>query len=74
MSDYLLLQIVFPDGSIYRFPAGGTIEMEIENALAERLVAKGVGVFRNQKHVKQDFHEAFKEVMRDFKKRVANGN
>lgn len=101
MNGHLLLQIVYPDGTLFQFPGGGTLEMDLERALAERLfkkivgvenklveasVAKGVGLLRTSTQVEaamrtsfrevvqidKMFRDTFKEIMFEFKDRVAN--
>jgi hypothetical protein len=72
----LLLQIVYPDGEVFQLPAGGPLEMELENQLAERVVekvkdfenrlaetvaAKGVGLFRTSTQVESALRASFQE-------------
>jgi hypothetical protein len=70
--NHLLLQVVYPDGEIFRFRPGGALEIDLEDMLAKRLTAKGVGLFQSSAKVEAAFREAFKEVMFEFKDKVAN--
>ena len=72
MPTHLLLQIVYPNGEAFQMPAGGPLEMDLEDRLAERLIVKDVGVFHTKEQVETSFREAFREVMYEFKDKVAN--
>lgn len=72
VGSHLLLQIVYPNGEVFRMPAGGPLEMELENTLAAKLLEKDIGRMRSKAQVVEAFREAFQEVMYEFKDRVAN--
>lgn len=67
---HLLLQIVYPNGDLFQLPAGGPLEMELEEEIAKRLVAKSVGLLRTTAKVEEAFREAFQEAMFEFKGKV----
>lgn len=69
-SDYLV-QIVHKDkGKVVSFAPGLNVEFDIENELANRVAAKGVGVGRSSAHVVADVRAAFRELMHDLKAQV----
>lgn len=70
--DRLLLQVVWPDGTVFKTPAGERLEVDLEGEMSKRLRAKGVGILRTTNHVEKDFREAFREALFALKDRVAN--
>jgi hypothetical protein len=70
MSDYRL-QIVFADGSKVRLrPGRQDEEGDLITACVNRIVSKGVGVFRTEASVKQAIEEGLREVFLDLKRGV----
>ncbi len=67
----LMLQIIYPNGEVFRLPAGGALEIDLEDQLAKRLTEK-VRFFHTANQIETAFREVFREVMFEFKDRVAN--
>jgi len=76
---HLLLQIVYPNGEVYQMPAGGALEMNLEEQLAgrvaikiagyegmlaEALTAKGVGFFHTSAQVESALRQSFRETIK----------
>ena len=49
---------------------GDRVELEMAADLAQRVKAKGVGVFRTEAHVLTDLRAAFGEMLYELKRRV----
>ncbi len=64
---HLLLQIVYPSGEVFKMPAGGLLEMDMEDELAQALMREGVGVLKSAASVERSFRKAFREAMYKFK-------
>ena len=70
MSAYRL-QIVFEDGSAARFHHGAKSEEgDLLAACVNRIVAKGVGVFRTEAQVQSAIEEGLREVFQALKQGV----
>lgn len=85
----LLLQIVYPDGQVVRFPAGGPMEAELTQLLSEKIKArvqanilnKPVGLFRTHSQVAQavaqgideGFAQGIADALSAFKKSTTKG-
>lgn len=66
----MLLQIVYPDGSLVRFPAGGDLELNLIDVAVKHILAKGVGVFRGEAHVEQDIRDGLSEAIFSLKEQT----
>jgi hypothetical protein len=63
----MLLQIVYPDGTVVRLPAGGPLEAEMVDLLTRTIMAKGVGLFRSEAHVEQDIRSGIRDALMGLK-------
>jgi len=66
-----LLQLVYQDGEVARFAAGGAVELDLERALVEKVREKNIGLLRTTGQVESAVRQAFREVMYDFKRQVS---
>lgn len=64
------LQIVYDDGTVAMFPAGGSIETELVEMITEAIVSKNVGILRTKKQVGDEARVAIKESIYEFKKNI----
>ena len=62
----LFLQIVWPDGTICKFRAGGPVEVELVNLIVEEVMKLGVA-FKPSNHVRQDIEQGIKAGLLKFK-------
>jgi len=69
----LLMQIIWPDGTVARFPAGGAFEKELVADISARLAAKKLGVFTTQAQVRDRVREAMFESFAELKERTLQG-
>jgi hypothetical protein len=74
MSDYRLqvihLRSKEPDKVVMGWQPGDRVETDLAEELAQRIKAKGVGLFRTEKHVMEDVRKAVAEMLWDLKGRV----
>lgn len=61
------LQIVDAQGKVVTLPGGGKLERDLIEACTERIVTKGVGLFRTEAQVRQAIREGIADAMRDLK-------
>lgn len=69
MSKYRIL-IVREDGKEVKIHPGGKGERDLVSAIVDTTIAKGVGFFRTEDHVKQDLTDAINEVLFELKAEV----
>lgn len=70
MSAYRL-QILDPEGEVAAtWVPGSSSEVELIQTIADKVVEKGVGVFRTEAHVRADVVTAIAEVLYALKARV----
>jgi hypothetical protein len=62
-----LLQIVHPDGTILRGPAGEKLELDLRVALKDAILARGVGFLKTEAHVAEDIDAGIAEAFETFK-------
>lgn len=62
----LLLQMVYEDGTICRFPAGGNIELDLIESIVRNIMSRGVA-FKTSAHIENDIRESLKKTLYDFK-------
>ena len=73
MASHLLLQIVYPNGEVVRFPGGGNpprqgpLEADLIELITTEIVSRGVGLLRTEAHVKHDIEEGTRKALQDFK-------
>ena len=63
----MLLQIIHDDGRVLTLKAGGKLEADLVATCTAAVVAKGVGVFRTEAHVKQAIASGLKEAIQALK-------
>lgn len=68
-SPLFLLQIVEAGGNrvVASVPGGGTLEVDLIDACARAIVARGVGVFRTTAHVEKDIRDGIAEAIMGLK-------
>jgi hypothetical protein len=59
----MMLQIVLPDGTPVRFPAGGVLERELVNVCTDAILAKGVGILQTQAQVEAKIRAGITEAI-----------
>ena len=64
-----LLQVVDAEtGDVAKFRAGGPLEAKLLTDCADAIVARGVGLFRTEAHVRQDILDGMRDVLSVLKK------
>lgn len=66
-----LLQIVRPNGTVIRLPAGGKLETDLIALCVQFITARGVGVFRTTTHVAADIRQGMAEALMAYKLEAA---
>lgn len=64
------LQIVDNEGVVATIPGGGRLEINLVDAVAQNIVAKGVGFLRTQAQVNQAIRDGFREVLEGLKRQT----
>lgn len=71
MMPVFVLKIVHTEtGNVAHLPAGGALEADLINLCTAHIVAKGVGLFRSEKHVKQSIHDGIKDAIMSLKEQT----
>lgn len=68
----LMLQIVYPDGTVAKFPAGGPIETDLIELITKEIMSRGVR-YRSNSHIEKDIREGAREAILNFKKITLHG-
>lgn len=63
----LLLQIVWPDGTVARFHGGREVELDLRKAIRDEIMKRGVGLWRTEAHVAKDIDDGIKAAIEAFK-------
>ena len=63
----LLLQMIYEDGTICKFNAGGPIETDLVESIVKEVLANGV-TFKTRKHIENDVRCGVKKALLEFKK------
>jgi len=69
----LLLQIIWPDGTVVRSPAGGKFEKKLIADVAARVAKKKVGILTTQAQASERVREALEESFAELKERTLQG-
>ena len=62
-----LLQIVDRQGQVVRLPAGGQLERDFVEACTDAIVARGVGFWRTEAHVRDAITDGIAAAIRALK-------
>ena len=69
MTPIFLLQLVDArTGRVVTFPGGGPIERDLLTDATDRIVSKGVGIFRTEAQVRRAVEAGLREAFYEFKK------
>lgn len=70
MASKFRISITREDGQIAQLYPGSQGERDLVTAIVNATMAKGVGMFRSEEHVKRDLTEAIQEVLISLKREV----
>ena len=62
-----MLQLVYPDGEVVRFPAGGPVEVKLLELLEAALRRQELGYFISNEDTRDTVLAAVKKTLYDFK-------
>jgi hypothetical protein len=68
------LQLVYPDGTPLTFEAGSRFERDFVQSIVDAIMAKGVGFFKTEAHVRADIEAGIKEAIWDLKAETVRDN
>ena len=69
----LLLQIVYPDGTVAKFPAGGKYEVDLIILLTNEIMKTGHGTSNYRLIKKDDLAVSIGKAVNEFKRTTMNG-
>lgn len=69
-SKYLLQIVHRTSGEVVQFEPGLSTEINFIDDCVQRILSKGVGVFRTNKHVEQDIRDGINEAVHSLKLKV----